>query len=163
MPDTRSAITHKFSIAGHEGYLTVGFFDDGGPGELFVQMAKEGSTIGGLMDTIGTMVSIALQYGVPLETLIEKFTHQRFEPSGFTSNPDIKTASSVIDYVFRWMQLLVTSKAKVKPVEVMAKQPKDVKPVMDLDSPPCPKCGTITVRNGSCHKCQNCGESLGCS
>ena len=163
MPDTRAAVTHKFSIAGHEGYLTVGFFDDGTPGELFVQMAKEGSTIGGLMDTIGTMVSIALQYGVPLETLVEKFTHQRFEPSGFTSNPDIKTASSVIDYVFRWMQILATSRVKAKPVDALVKQSKEVKPVMALDSPPCPRCGTITVRNGSCHKCQNCGESLGCS
>ena len=103
LPDTRTAITHKFDIAGHEGYLTVGLFDDGQPGELFVTMAKEGSTIGGLMDTIGTLTSMSLQYGVPLETLLKKFGHQRFEPSGFTKNPEIRNASSIIDYVFRWL------------------------------------------------------------
>ena len=103
LSDTRTAVTHKFDIAGHEGYLTVGLFDDGQPGELFVTMAKEGSTIGGLMDTIGTLTSMSLQYGVPLETLVRKFAHQRFEPSGFTKNPDIRSASSIIDYVFRWM------------------------------------------------------------
>ena len=103
LPDTRTALTHKFDIAGHEGYLTVGLFEDGAPGELFVTMAKEGSTIGGLMDTIGTLTSMALQYGVPLETLLRKFAHQRFEPSGFTKNPEVRNASSIIDYVFRWM------------------------------------------------------------
>jgi ribonucleoside-diphosphate reductase alpha chain len=105
LSDTRPAITHKFDIAGHEGYLTVGLFDDGRPGELFVTMAKEGSTIGGLMDTIGTLTSMSLQYGVPLETLLKKFAHQRFEPSGFTKNPEIRNASSIIDYVFRWLAL----------------------------------------------------------
>jgi len=103
LPDTRRAITHKFDIAGHEGYITVGLFDDGTPGELFIIMAKEGSTIGGLMDTIGTLVSLALQYGVPLETLVRKFVHQRFEPSGFTKNPDIPIAKSITDYLFRWL------------------------------------------------------------
>jgi ribonucleoside-diphosphate reductase alpha chain len=105
LSDTRPAITHKFDIAGHEGYLTVGLYDDGQPGELFITMAKEGSTIGGLMDTIGTLTSMALQYGVPLETLLKKFTHQRFEPSGFTKNPEIRNTSSIIDYVFRWLAL----------------------------------------------------------
>jgi ribonucleoside-diphosphate reductase alpha chain len=103
LPDTRAAINHKFDIAGHEGYLTVGLFADGQPGELFVTMAKEGSTIGGLMDTIGTLTSMSLQYGVPLETLLKKFAHQRFEPSGFTKNPEVRNASSIIDYVFRWL------------------------------------------------------------
>jgi ribonucleoside-diphosphate reductase alpha chain len=103
LPETRTAITHKFDIAGHEGYLTVGLFEDGQPGELFITMAKEGSTIGGLMDCIGTLTSMALQYGVPLEALVKKFAHQRFEPSGFTKNPDIRNAASIIDYVFRWM------------------------------------------------------------
>lgn len=103
LPETRRAVTHKFDIAGHEGYLTVGLFEDGQPGELFITMAKEGSTIGGLMDSIGTLTSLALQYGVPLEALVKKFAHQRFEPSGFTKNPDIRNASSIIDYVFRWM------------------------------------------------------------
>jgi ribonucleoside-diphosphate reductase alpha chain len=103
LPDTRVAINHKFDIAGHEGYITVGLFQDGAPGELFITMAKEGSTIGGLMDTIGALTSMALQYGVPLESLVRKFAHQRFEPSGFTKNPEIRNASSIADYVFRWM------------------------------------------------------------
>ena len=93
MPDTRMSLTHKFEIAGHEGYITVGLFEDGQPGELFIQMAKEGSTIGGLMDTVATLTSIALQYGVPLESLVKKFAYQRFEPSGFTKNPDIRNAT----------------------------------------------------------------------
>ena len=105
LPDTRTAVTHKFDIAGHEGYLTVGLFEDGQPGELFITMAKEGSTIGGLMDSIGTLTSMALQYGVPLEALVRKFAHQRFEPSGFTKNPEIRNASSITDYVFRWLAL----------------------------------------------------------
>jgi len=105
LPDTRTAVTHKFDVAGHEGYLTVGLFEDGQPGELFITMAKEGSTIGGLMDCIGTLTSLALQYGVPLEALMRKFAHQRFEPSGFTKNPEIRNASSIIDYVFRWLAL----------------------------------------------------------
>jgi ribonucleoside-diphosphate reductase alpha chain len=105
LTDTRQALTHKFNIADHEGYLTVGLFEDGQPGELFITMAKEGSTIGGLMDSIGTLTSMALQYGVPLETLLRKFAHQRFEPSGFTKNPEIRNASSIIDYVFRWLAL----------------------------------------------------------
>jgi len=105
LSDTRTAVTHKFDIAGHEGYLTVGLFEDHHPGELFITMAKEGSTIGGLMDAIGTLTSMALQYGVPLDALVRKFAHQRFEPSGFTKNPDIRNAASITDYVFRWMAL----------------------------------------------------------
>jgi ribonucleoside-diphosphate reductase alpha chain len=103
MPDTRNSMTHRFEIAGHEGYITVGLYEDGQPGELFITMSKEGSTIGGLMDTVGTLTSIALQYGVPLESLVKKFAYQRFEPSGFTKNPDIRHATSITDYVFRWL------------------------------------------------------------
>ena len=103
MPDTRMSLTHKFDIAGHEGYITVGLFEDGQPGELFITMAKEGTTIGGLMDTVGTLTRMALQYGVPLEALVKKFAHQRFEPSGFTKNPDIRNATTITDYVFRWL------------------------------------------------------------
>jgi ribonucleoside-diphosphate reductase alpha chain len=103
MSDTRMSLTHKFEIAGHEGYITVGLYEDGQPGELFIHMAKEGSTIGGLMDTVGTLTSVALQYGVPLESLVKKFAYQRFEPSGFTKNPDIRNATSITDYVFRWL------------------------------------------------------------
>jgi ribonucleoside-diphosphate reductase alpha chain len=103
LPAERQAITHKFDIAGHEGYITVGLYDDGQPGEIFLKMAKEGSTISGLMDTFATTVSVALQYGVPLHDLVHKFAHVRFEPSGFTSNPEIPIAKSIIDYIFRWL------------------------------------------------------------
>lgn len=103
LPDTRRSITHKFNVAGHEGYLTVGLFEDGLPGELFITMAKEGSTTGGLMDSIGTATSVALQYGVPIESLVNKFSHQRFEPAGMTTNSDIPFAKSLVDYIFRWM------------------------------------------------------------
>lgn len=103
LPDTRSSITHKFSIAGHEGYVTVGQYPDGAPGEVFITMAKEGSTIGGLMDCFGTAISMSLQYGVPLEVYVNKFSHTRFEPMGATKNPDIRIAKSIVDYIFRWL------------------------------------------------------------
>jgi ribonucleoside-diphosphate reductase alpha chain len=103
LPDTRASYTHKFDVAGHEGYLTVGIFPDGSPGEMFITMSKEGSTIGGLMDSVAALTSMSLQYGVPLDALVRKFAHQRFEPSGFTKNPEIGRASSIIDYVFRWL------------------------------------------------------------
>ena len=103
LPDTRQSITHKFNVSGHEGYITVGLYPDGRPGELFITMAKEGSTIGGLMDCFGTAVSMSLQYGVPLEVYVNKFSHTRFEPQGFTKNPDIKIAKSLVDYIFRWL------------------------------------------------------------
>jgi len=103
LSDTRRSITHKFNVAGHEGYLTVGLYEDGKPGELFITMAKEGSTTGGLMDSIGTATSVALQYGVPIESLVNKFSHQRFEPAGMTANEDIPFAKSLVDYIFRWM------------------------------------------------------------
>jgi ribonucleoside-diphosphate reductase alpha chain len=105
LPDTRNAITHKFDVAGHEGYITVGLYEDGSPGEVFITMAKEGSTIGGLMDTIATLVSVALQYGVPVESLVRKFEHVRFEPAGMTRNADIPMAKSLVDYIFRWLAM----------------------------------------------------------
>ncbi|MCI0330860.1 MAG: vitamin B12-dependent ribonucleotide reductase [candidate division Zixibacteria bacterium] len=103
LPDERDAYTHKFSIAGHEGYITVGLYGDGNPGEIFITMAKEGSTVSGLMDSFATAISLALQYGVPLRTLVEKFINMRFEPAGFTNNPEIPLARSIMDYIFRWM------------------------------------------------------------
>jgi ribonucleoside-diphosphate reductase alpha chain len=103
LPDTRRSITHHFNVAGHEGYLTVGMYDDGPPGELFITMSKEGSTIGGLMDSLGTAISVALQYGVPIESLVSKFAYQRFEPQGITTNRDIPFAKSLVDYIFQWM------------------------------------------------------------
>ncbi|MFN8816968.1 MAG: adenosylcobalamin-dependent ribonucleoside-diphosphate reductase [bacterium] len=252
LPDTRASITHKFNIAGHEGYLTVGLYEDGQPGELFITMAKEGSTIGGLMDCIGTNVSVALQYGVPVSSLVNKFTYQRFEPAGMTSNPDIPFAKSMVDYIFRWMgmqfipgyreanapkrepapQVNVTmpeaiamlsgvGDAEVGSADLLAADSATVLtpplfgdggtpaggqsptsgggvaaasvphvhvhrtvtvtetdidvtglPARTMgaiamekqgDGPACEKCGTITVRNGTCYKCLNCGNSLGCS
>jgi ribonucleoside-diphosphate reductase alpha chain len=251
LPDTRQSITHKFSVAGHEGYLTVGLYEDGQPGELFITMAKEGSTVGGLMDVIGTCTSMALQYGVPLITLVDKFRHARFEPAGMTSNRDIPFAKSLIDYIFCWLgcqfipgyadkntpnraatpgtaenKNATTAKKLVektkdlaqKIAEVKVLKREDKKPsVPELaikqvsaesknrfagltnrigvlvgsavtdesgalqseakalaqfnaqfahfleDSPACDICGSITVRNGTCYKCYNCGNSMGCS
>jgi ribonucleoside-diphosphate reductase alpha chain len=103
LPDERQAITHKFDISGHEGYITVGLFEDGMPGEIFLVMAKEGSTISGFADAFAQAISYALQYGVPLQALVDKFSHVRFEPSGMTRNPDVRFAKSIVDYIFRWM------------------------------------------------------------
>ena len=103
LPDERQAITHKFDISGHEGYITVGLFEDGMPGEIFLVMAKEGSTISGFADAFAQAISYALQYGVPLQALVDKFSHVRFEPSGMTKNADVRFAKSIVDYIFRWM------------------------------------------------------------
>jgi ribonucleoside-diphosphate reductase alpha chain len=109
LPDTRESVTHKFNIGGYEGYLTVGLFEDGRPGELFVKMAKQGSTMAGLMDAIGVLTSLTLQYGVPVDTLARKFQYMRFEPSGTTHNPDLGDAASVVDYLFRWLGITFSS------------------------------------------------------
>jgi ribonucleoside-diphosphate reductase alpha chain len=203
LPETRQSITHKFNVGGHEGYVTVGLFEDGMPGELFITMAKEGSTIGGLMDVIGTETSMALQYGVPLDALVNKFSHMRFEPSGWTGNPDIPHAKSIVDYIFRWMgiQFLPGYREQNTPkrdddtetTETTADSPQVVKDEIDKivaahaaqadengngdspvlrskqfarfqsDAPACDNCGSITVRNGNCYLCHNCGASMGCS
>ena len=244
LAETRKSITHKFSVAGHEGYLTVGLYEDGQPGELFITMAKEGSTVGGLMDVVGTCVSMSLQYGVPLVTLVDKFRHARFEPSGMTSNKNIPFAKSLIDYIFCWMgcefipgyaekntpnrgesnpsdnKTNTTAKTLVEKTKDLAKKIAEAKAVAvkpaikaiepqgriekgrlaDIadravsmvssivkgdsetqaeaiamqqfnsqfehfqdDAPACDICGSITVRNGSCYKCFNCGNSMGCS
>ena len=181
LPAERAAITHKFSVGGHEGYLTVGLFEDGVPGELFCTMAKEGSTISGLMDVFATAISLALQYGVPLRVLVEKFSHTRFEPSGFTKSSEIPMASSVSDYIFRWLGLKFL-KANERPqwlkesqselfkdedVQKRAGRPLDQRPSatyeLQQDAPPCQYCGNIMIRNGSCYRCQNCGSTSGCS
>ena len=184
MPSTRQSITHKFEIAGHEGYLTVGIYDDGAPGELFITMAKEGSTVGGTMDAFGTAISLCLQYGVPITELVKKFTHSRFEPSGFTKNPDIPNAKSIVDYIFRWLEITfpggkapVAIPAGAQPnggngkTPAPASVPADAKPkrideqfaAFQQDAPACDACGAITVRNGACYRCHNCGNSMGCS
>ena len=257
LPDTRQSITHKFSVTGHEGYLTVGLYEDNQPGELFITMAKEGSTVGGLMDVIGTCTSMALQYGVPLITLVDKFRHARFEPSGMTSNKDIPFAKSLIDYIFCWLgcryipgyaekntpnravtpapkeskntttakqlvekakdlaQKIAEAKAGTKiKAETAVREKQDLStselikrssaltasladpelrfgalvssavtepsgPLQSevkvleqfnaqfahfsTDAPACDVCGSLTVRNGTCYKCFNCGNSMGCS
>lgn len=244
LPDTRNAITHKFDIAGHEGYITAGLYEDGSPGEVFITMAKEGSTIGGLMDAIATLVSVSLQYGVPVESLVRKFEHVRFEPAGMTRNADIPMAKSLVDYIFRWLAMefvpgyrAANAPKRTKrsestppspshesaddssPAESSETNPKkngnghgrhltpDAKPIddgalssaplhgeervegrsaevsatvaprlaaytdplsqqgsnMQADAPACDVCGSITVRSGTCYKCLNCGNSMGCS
>ncbi len=239
LPDTRNATTHKFDVGGHEGYITVGLYDDGSPGEIFIRMAKEGSTIGGLMDTIATLVSVSLQYGVPVESLVRKFEHVRFEPSGMTRNPEIPFAKSLVDYIFRWLamefvhgyrdanaprresrsqgamesksaptlpQASTNESAPAAPGKEgnghgprleadparrfaytddemkTAKTPQTDAPVgsnlrlaivpdalskhsseLQADAPACDVCGSITVRSGTCYKCLNCGNSMGCS
>jgi len=213
LPDTRQSVTHKFNVAGHEGYLTVGLYEDGAPGELFITMSKEGSTIGGLMDSLGTATSVALQYGVPIESLVGKFSHQRFEPAGITENRDIPFAKSLVDYIFRWMGMQFVrgyreANAPSRPsdasvdgrmrMDLAAHEPKSapsrieslsaihitqtqtqtqteidvvtstagvLSSYMDRvgDAPACDVCGNVTVRSGTCYKCLNCGNSMGCS
>ncbi len=175
LPDERRAITHKFSIAGHEGYITVGMYEDNKPGEIFLVMAKEGSTISGLMDAFATSISMALQYGVPLEALVEKFSHVRFEPSGFTKNPEIPYAKSITDYIFRWLASKFLSAEHQEAVGVVSTEtsPK-AEPTSrsggqvstfrsQADAPSCHYCGAIMTRNGSCYRCANCGSTSGCS
>jgi ribonucleoside-diphosphate reductase alpha chain len=172
LPDERQSITHKFSIGGHEGYITVGMFEDGQPGEIFITIAKEGSTISGLMDTLATVVSYSLQYGVPLKFLVDKFSHVRFEPSGWTGNPQIPYAKSIPDYIFRWLGLkfLGPEYAITEAGETTTLRPTEPDPQQDLpfapvaaDAPICAECGSIMTRNGSCYKCGNCGGTSGCS
>jgi ribonucleoside-diphosphate reductase alpha chain len=180
LPDERQAITHKFSIGGHEGYLTVGMYEDGTPGELFVVMAKEGSVVSGLMDSFATAVSLALQYGVPLNVLADKFSHTRFEPSGFTGNPDIPIAKSITDYIFRWLSLkflpkedavVVEETGMTAPAKAAEAPVAKALPVISgkqtylnqADAPPCHTCGAIMIRSGACYKCSNCGATSGCS
>lgn len=168
LPDERKAIAHKFSIAGHEGYVHVGLYDDGSPGELFITMAKEGSTVSGLIDGFATVASIALQHGVPLQSLVDKFSHTRFEPYGFTGNAQLNRASSILDYIFRWLALKFIKKEGSedksidKEEDSVKNTPIKFEPVR-TDAPTCSTCGSIMVPNGSCHKCNNCGSTSGCS
>ncbi len=222
LPDTRQSLTHKFNVGGHEGYINVGLYPDGRPGELFLTMAKEGSTVGGMMDAFGTAISMSLQYGVPLEVLVNKFSHMRFEPMGQTANPDIRIAKSVVDYIFRWLGMtflpgyreahlglnlppeekradaqpghaaaaaaaeIVTAAnhhataggngridyAALERAGVAVKSDPMAGPLSSVseqfarfqsDAPACDECGSITVRNGNCYLCHNCGYSMGCS
>jgi ribonucleoside-diphosphate reductase alpha chain len=183
LPNERRSITHKFSIAGHEGYITVGMYEDGMPGEVFIVMSKEGSTISGMMDAFATAVSLALQYGVPLKILTDKFSHMRFEPSGFTNNDKIPMAKSICDYIFRWLGMKFLEKddqpmsvvvAETTPLErtsdaANAKRASSIESnekvifQTQADAPPCQECGSIMIRSGSCYKCLQCGSTSGCS
>ena len=179
LPNERMARTHKFSIAGHDGYITVGLYEDGTPGEIFLVMAKEGSIISGMMDAFATSVSLALQYGVPLQVLCDKFSHTRFEPSGFTGNPEIPIAKSLMDYIFRWLDLRfgeAAQKARAEEAPVKAAPVKLPAPSLtaeeehehevfkaQADAPPCHVCSSIMIRSGACYKCFNCGATSGCS
>jgi ribonucleoside-diphosphate reductase alpha chain len=183
LPDERKAITHKFDIQGHEGYITVGLFEDGQPGEIFLVMAKEGSTISGFADAFAQAISYALQYGVPLQALVDKFSHVRFEPSGMTRNPEIRFAKSIVDYIFRWLATKFLSPeaqyhAGVNRRELeenghqltpTAPQPAAAaaSPFSTIqnqeDAPPCSTCGSIMIRSGACYKCVNCGNTSGCA
>ena len=176
LPDERRALTHHFSIAGQEGYLTVGVYEDGLPGEIFITMAKQGSTISGLMDAFATVVSLALQHGVPLRVLCEKLSHMRFEPSGWSGNPKIGYAKSLMDYIARWLELRFLTgdqgelfKALPMPIQP-ARDTNDTNPVGALgeliqmgDAPACNICGSLMVRSGTCYRCGTCGSTSGCS
>jgi ribonucleoside-diphosphate reductase alpha chain len=190
LPDERKAITHKFDIAGHEGYITVGLFEDGQPGEIFLVMAKEGSTISGFADAFAQAISYALQYGVPLQALVDKFSHVRFEPSGMTRNPEIRFAKSIVDYIFRWLASKFMSPEAQFHAGVNGRELDDAshapqaaagadlasafpasaaKPTAfstfqnQEDAPPCSTCGSIMIRSGACYKCSNCGNTSGCA
>ena len=192
LQEERASITHKFNIGGHEGYITVGLYPDGSPGELFITMAKEGSTVSGLMDSFALAVSIALQHGVPLKLFCEKFSHTRFEPSGWSNNPEIGFAKSIMDYIFRWLQLrfltgqqqMLFENLRLKAGGAPAPGPDGVvdmrgsadartgsvhasdalSSIVDLgDAPSCHYCGAIMTRNGSCYRCMSCGSTSGCS
>jgi len=176
MPTVRMSETHKFSVAGHEGYLTYSFFEDGSLGEVFIRMSKQGSTLAGLLDAFAISISIALQYGVPLRDLVEKFIHMRFEPMGITNNEEIPFASSIIDYIFKYLAFRCLSDEelftlglkrpgkeellplKSHPTLFMEKQEESGK---ELSGPPCQYCGGLTVRSGSCYTCTECGETSG--
>jgi ribonucleoside-diphosphate reductase alpha chain len=187
LPDARQALTHHFSVGGHDGYVTVGLYPDGRPGEIFFRVTKEGSTVNGLMDALGISMSMALQHGVPLKDLVRKLAHMRFEPSGMTNNPQVRFAKSIPDYVARWMAVsflteadrrsigldqheeapkslptppATTSSFKEKPLEAFVKET-----TVDRteDSPSCPSCGGIMLRSGTCYACTQCGNTSGCS
>ena len=186
LPVDCNSVRHKFEVAGQKGYIHTGFYEDGKVGEIFIKMAKEGSTISGLMDTIATLTSIALQYGVPLEALVGKFSHVRFEPAGFTNNPDIPIAKSLTDYIFRYLGTrfltpeqqqaagLATPEGQTEQLPAVAsgartapKRPRGKIRghgfLSQSDAPACRDCGAIMVRSGSCYKCLNCGADSGCS
>ncbi len=188
MPVERASVTHKFSVGGHEGYLTVGIYPDGRAGEIFIKMSKEGSTLSGVMDGLALTVSLGLQYGVPLKVFVDKLVNTRFEPSGITANPNIRFATSVLDYIARWLggrfisadylklngmppaegtviagtpaaSAAMSMPALPRPGGTLSTSPRDT----HEGAPTCSECGMLMVPNGACYKCENCGSTSGCS
>lgn len=156
LPETRTAINHDFIISGHKGWLNVGLFEDGKPGEVFITMEEEGPTINGLLNTIGTLTSVALQYGVPIEVLVQKLSGFNYEPSGQTDNPNLSHAYSIIDYIFRWLEKkFVTGPKRTEAVE------DSNLPIDRLGCPNCPDCGHQTIPDGVVFKCPNCRKTVG--
>jgi ribonucleoside-diphosphate reductase alpha chain len=189
MPTERASVTHKFSVGTHEGYITVGMYEDGRPGEIFIKMSKEGSTLSGVMDGLALTVSLGLQYGVPLKVYVDKLLNTRFEPSGITANPNIRFVSSVLDYIARWLggrfisseylklnnaphvenasaalgvSTAVQTLPAVPPGAVVTK-PGSSPSNAHEGAPTCSECGMLMVPNGACYKCENCGSTSGCS
>lgn len=170
LPKDVSGHRHRFDIGGHKGYLMVNEYEDGTPGEIFVRLGKNGSTLGGLLDGFTQMASIALQYGVPLPRMIRSFTHQRFEPAGMTDNPKIRFADSILDYIFKYLDLRyhagehsgIANHPRLRASNIESLPPPS-RQTMNTDAPPCPNCGSMTQRNGSCYLCVTCGASTGCS
>jgi len=185
-------VTHKFSVGGHEGYVTVGMYEDGRPGEVFIKMSKEGSTLSGVMDGLALTISLGLQYGVPLKVFVDKLVNTRFEPSGITANANIRFVSSVLDYIARWLGgrfisadylklngsapveagAMGTAMAPATPSTLMTMMPPAIKPMSPSSNsmtnahegaPTCSECGMLMVPNGACYKCENCGSTSGCS
>jgi ribonucleoside-diphosphate reductase alpha chain len=186
MPVERASVTHKFSVGGHEGYITVGMYEDGRPGEVFMKMSKEGSTLSGMVDGLALTISLGLQYGVPLKVFVDKLLNTRFEPSGITANPNIRFVSSVLDYIARWMggrfistdylklngggthaesaSAAVPAPATVAAQAAMGWSMDTAKPTNAHEgAPTCSECGMLMVPNGACYKCENCGSTSGCS
>jgi len=185
MPYERASVTHKFSVSGHEGYITVGMYEDGRPGEVFIKMAKEGSTLSGIMDGLALTISLGLQYGVPLKVFVDKLLNTRFEPAGITANPNIRFVSSVLDYIARWLggrfvstdylklngehaASVAGSATAVAPTAVASSganwTPAPMKATnANEGAPTCSECGMLMVPNGGCYKCENCGSTSGCS
>jgi ribonucleoside-diphosphate reductase alpha chain len=191
LPDDRVEVGRKFRVGEYEGYIHVGLFDDGTPGDIFVDIAKEGTTLAGLMNSFMISVSLGLQYGVPLEVYCSKFAHMRFEPSGMTNDPDIRAAKSIVDYIFRWMGKKFLSTDQQEEIGILSPEvrarlaasynalegkPADA-PVAVEAAPPgqtalfnnwedaveCARCGGRMVRTGSCYTCRDCGTNTGCS
>ncbi|HTC77082.1 MAG TPA: vitamin B12-dependent ribonucleotide reductase, partial [Terriglobales bacterium] len=185
MPVERASVTHKFSVGGHEGYITVGMYEDNRPGEIFIKMSKEGSTLSGVMDGLALTISLGLQYGVPLKVFVDKLLNTRFEPSGITANPNIRFVSSVLDYIARWLggrfissdYLKLNGGAHAENAGAAVPAPAILAALTSLPAgvaepkltnahegaPTCSECGMLMVPNGACYKCENCGSTSGCS